>query len=434
MSRSSIAESAEQIYDAIYEEEDARVCKDISDAACSNVPHNFFLNAAAVALGKLADAVANTKTTLPWLLTSVGAPGWIAAALVPIRESGSMLPQLAIGGWVRQAPRRKWFYTGGAIVQALALLCVVLSVVWLEGSTAGLAALAAIVVFSLARGFCSVASKDVMGKTVPKTRRGRVNGLSASIAGFGTLVVVIILYQLPAGEYTYGALVLAAALMWVCAGLLYARIDEDSGASEGGANGFTQALSSLRLLVEDRPFRNFVIGRALLVGTALTAPFIVIMARERSETDLLYFLLAQGLASLLSGHFWGGFADRSSRSLMLVCGVGAGLLGCGLYFTDMFFAELTRTYWFLPACFFVLMVIHDGVRLGRKTYLVDLGGTEKRTDYVAVSNTMIGIVLLGAGILASIVQTFGSAMAILFFSVLAFIACLFVRTLPEVQH
>ena len=95
MNKPDLTSRAEQIYDAIYEdEEDARVCKDISEQACTNVPSNFFLQAGATSLGKFADAVANTKTTLPWLLSSVGAPGWIVPLLVPIRESGSMLPQM----------------------------------------------------------------------------------------------------------------------------------------------------------------------------------------------------------------------------------------------------------------------------------------------------------------------------------------------------
>jgi len=434
MSRPSLANAAGRIYDAIYEEEDARVCKDISDSACSNVPRNFFLNATAIALGKLGDAVANTKTTLPWLLTSVGTPGWILSALVPIRESGSMLPQLAIGGRVRKAPRRKWFYVGGAIVQALALCGVAFSVLLLEGTTAGLTALTGVVVFSLARGFCSVASKDVMGKTVPRTRRGRLNGLAASVAGFGTLIVAVILYQLQVSEQSFSVLVLAAAALWIGAAACYAHIDEEPGTTEGGVNGLAQAVSSLRLLLDDEPFRNFVFGRALLVGTALTAPFIVIMARERSDAELLFFLLAQGSASLLSSPFWGKFADRSSKSLLLVCGIATGLLGLGLFFIDRVAPEVTSTSWFLPTCFFLLMVIHDGVRLGRKTYLLDLGGTDKRIDYVAVSNTTIGIILLGAGVLASFVQTFGNAVAIAFFSVLALVACLFVRRLPEVQQ
>ena len=59
------------------------------------------------------------------------------------------------------------------------------------------------------------------------------------------------------------------------------------------------------------------------------------MARQRSDAELIYFWVAQGLASLLSGHFWGKFADWSSRVLMLVCALAAGLLGVVLFFTDL---------------------------------------------------------------------------------------------------
>ena len=434
MLQQSLKESAERVYDAIYEEEDARVCRDISDLACSNVPQNFFLNASAVALGKLADALANTKTTLPWLLTSIGAPGWIAPALVPIRESGSMLPQLVIGRWVRQAPIRKWFYSAGAVAQALALFGIVLSAVFLQGAAAGVTILVCVIFFSLARGFCSVASKDVMGKTIPKTRRGRVNGLSASAAGFGTVIAAAVLYQLEAGIAAYSSLIVSAGVFWLLAAWLYTRVEEDRGAVEGGVNGLSEAFSSLALLRDDAPFRNFVIGRAFLVGTALSAPFLVIMAQQQGNTALIFFLLAQGTASLLSGHFWGKFADRSSRKLLLTSGMAAGVLGALIFFLERFQPELTHTQWFLPGCFFVLMVLHDGVRLGRKTYLVDLGGKDKRTDYIAVSNTLIGVVLLLAGAIASLVQSLGNSVAILLFSLMAFVACIFIYKLPEAQE
>ncbi len=53
--------------------------------------------------------------------------------------------------------------------------------------------------------------------------------------------------------------------------------------------------------------------------------------------------------------------------------------------------------WFYPLAFFVLSVAHSGVRIGRKTYLVDMAGGTKRTDYTAVSNTVIGVLLLAVG-------------------------------------
>ena len=59
--------------------------------------------------------------------------------------------------------------------------------------------------------------------------------------------------------------------------------------------------------------------------------------------------------------------------------------------------DLLAKLWFLPLAYFILSVAHEGVRVGRKTYVVNLGTGNQRTDYVAISNTVIGILLLVVG-------------------------------------
>ena len=85
----------EGIYQKLVNEEDARVCKDIDDDACRVVPGNFFLQVITQFFTKLGDSIANPKTILAWLLAALSAPGIFTAFLVPVRESGSLLPQLA---------------------------------------------------------------------------------------------------------------------------------------------------------------------------------------------------------------------------------------------------------------------------------------------------------------------------------------------------
>ena len=69
--------------------------------------------------------------------------------------------------------------------------------------------------------------------------------------------------------------------------------------------------------------------------------------------------------------------------------------------------ELSGTIWFLPLAYFALSVAHSGVRVGRKTYVVDLATGNKRTDYVAISNTVIGVCLLLVGADRSLAATGG---------------------------
>lgn len=65
-------------------------------------------------------------------------------------------------------------------------------------------------------------------------------------------------------------------------------------------------------------------------------------------------------------------------------------------------AELTMagTVWFHAFALFLLAFAHQGVRLGRATYVVDLATQETRAAYTAVSNTVIGVLLLAFGALA----------------------------------
>ncbi len=90
-------------------------------------------------------------------------------------------------------------------------------------------------------------------------------------------------------------------------------------------------------------------------------------------------------------------------------------------------------FWIYPTAYFILGIAHSGVRLGRKTYVIDMAGGNKRTDYVAVSNTVIGVLLLIAGgisALASLVSTEG---VILMLSIFGFAGAYTSSKLPDTE-
>jgi hypothetical protein len=274
--------------------------------------------------------------------------------------------------------------------------------VWrLDGLQAGLAVSGLLVLFSLSRGFCSVSMKDVQGKCIPKARRGRLAGLASSISGFGTLGIsaLLIARKEDPSRAFYLALLFTGAVLWWAAALLFRFVREYDGETAGGENALLEAWQSLKLLRNDAPFRHFVITRSLLLCSALSAPFFVVLA-QRSTPDsrmLGAFLMASSLASSLSAAIWGWMADASSRDVMVrASGIAATIclaMGIGAYF----FRESSVPIWVIPAAYLVLSIAHAGVRIGRKTYLVDMAGGTKRTDYVAVSNTVIGVLLLITG-------------------------------------
>jgi hypothetical protein len=406
----------DRVYQQLVNEEDARVCRDISDDACRVVPGNFVLQVLTQFLTKLGDAVANPKTVLAWLMSALAVPPAFTAFLVPIRESGSLLPQLLIAAWVRRQAVRKWTFVLGSVLQGAAVAGMALIAVTLTGAAAGAAVLGALIVFSLARGLCSVASKDVLGKTVPKTRRGRVSGWSETLAGLITIGVGIsLMVGVDGGVETTRWLVLltAAAALWLVAAGTYSTIREYAGATEGGGNAISEAIGRLSLLKTDRSFRLFVIARSLLLCSALSAPFFILLAHDNTAGAALalgLFVIADGVAGLVSAQFWGRFADVSSRQVMIIAGLASALTGLALVAVVHGVPALADKAWLYPAFFFLLSVSHAGVRMGRKTYIVDLAGGNKRTDYVAVSNTVIGVVLLATGsigALSSVVSVSG---------------------------
>ncbi|MBE0485038.1 MFS transporter [Marinobacter sp.] len=390
----------DRLYGLIANEEDARICKDIPDEACREVPRNFFLILAANVLTKLGDLLISPKTVLAWMMSAVGAPA-LVAWLVPIRESGSMIPQMVIGAWVRRKAVRKWFWTLGSFGQAVSVVGMAASVWFLEGYAAGLGIVAGLIGFSLARGFCSVAMKDVQGKCIPKTRRGRLSGLATTLGGSLTVAMTALLFW-DRGDPTLGfytLLLLLAALLWILAGLLFAGVEELPGETGGGNNAMTEAIQSLSLLRDDAPFRHFVVTRALLLCSALASPYFVVLAQRESDAGWMLgvFLLASSLASSVSASFWGWAADTSSRRVIIRGATMASLICLLVGTAALVFGTGVGGAWFYPIAFFVLSIAHAGVRLGRKTYLVDMAGGNKRTDYTAVSNTVIGVLLLITG-------------------------------------
>ena len=315
-----------------------------------------------------------------------------------------MLPQLAIASIIRQCTVRKWVWVAGALVQALCIIAMLVSALTLTDHAAGYAILASLIVFSLARGFNSIASKDVLGKVIPKQQRGNISGLAASFAGFATLTFGLGLWYLQTLGFENGVYIalMLAVVMWLFAALSYSQIKEYAGATEGAKNGLVHALSKLTLLYEDKQFAHFVFTRALLLCSALSAPFYIVLASEQAfDFSLLAtFMALSGLASLVSAPIWGRLSDLDE-------------------------------FWLLPLCYFFLTVAHQGVRLGRKTYLVDMAQGNKRTDYVAVSNTVIGFLLLILGSVGLLNEYLSTAELILLYSLLGLAGAISAWRLPN---
>ncbi|MDN3557035.1 MFS transporter [Halomonas maura] len=431
--------SQSRLYEWLIGEEDSRMCRDIPEAACREQPRNFFLHLWAALGNKLADELASARLVLPWLLGVIGAPLWMVGLLVPIREAGALLPQLFVAGLIRGRPVRKWAWVAGGLLQALAAAALAVLALVGDGRLGGALVLGVLVALSLARGLSSIATKDVMGKTIAKRRRGTLMGWSGGLAGAATLAAggVLMLLEDRPGELALAGLLAVAALGWAVNALCAARIRETPGAMEGGENAWSAIRTGLRLLREDRTFLHFNLSRALLLASALALPYVALLGQRQGGAalgGLGVLVVVSGVAGMLASPVWGKRADASSRTVMRDGGLGTAaccLLGALFAWWP---AAWTQSVWPFALVYALLVIVHSGVRLGRKTYLVDMAGAEDRALYVALSNTLTGGLMLAVGgLVGALAQWLGPAALLAVLAATGLAAAASARRLPEVE-
>ena len=423
---------AEQIY-RLAIDDIGRSCRDIPETACQHQPKNFTRHVASLSLSKIADGLIDPKLVLSWLLTHLGASSTLIGLLVPIREAGALLPQLFTAGALRQLPQRKWAWAGGAVVQGLMALAMVLIALFGPEDSAPLLILTTLAVLALARSVCSVCYKDVLGKTVAKSARGSAAGLASSIAGAAIILFALCLIFGPVARFVLimGALSIAS-LAFISAALIFSTLSEEKGSTEGGRSAIRDALSSLHFLKTDPQLRLFILVRGLLTATALAPPFIVAAASEGGVLQTLgFFVLASAVASLLSGWVWGRLSDRSSRKVLIAAGVisGAILLAC----SAIIITEIVAPQIALPIGLFGLMLAYQGVRLGRSTHLVDMATEDTRAAYTALSNTVIGLLLLAGSGFGFLAEQTNIVLVLGVMAAMCGLAAVFALKLEEVQ-
>ncbi len=425
----------------------------------ANVARNGLRLVLANALQSSGDQTVSASTVLPWLFHALGVPAALTGVLVPIRESGSMLPQAFLTPVILRVRYRKWVFVTGALVQAASVAVMAATAALGQGLGAGLVIVAALAVFSLGRCLCSISSKDVQGRTMPKGQRGQINGLATVAAGLVAITLGLGIRLVGGADLAAGQLawlLAAGAALWVGVAAVYVGIrepaDPDEKAPERAVDEPTGKLPAVgeeqqdgfagifAVLGQDRPFRRFVSVRSLLLVSALSPPFVVALS-VRSGADQLAglggFIIASGLAALLGGGIFGRWADRSSRTLMTV---GAAVAS-GVILTVVLIVSLPGfdggSPWsnlLFVACYFLLTLMHTGVRVGRKTYVVDMADGDQRTTYVAVSNTVMGVILLLVGGISSLLASAGLEWALVFLAGMGLVGVLASARLPEVSH
>lgn len=424
---------SERLFRTLSGSKDAQgTAEGLSDQATRAEPTNFLRHVGALSMTKSADGLFDPKLVLSWLMSHLGAPAALIGLLVPIREAGALLPQLFTAPRIHHMAQRKWAWALAGLGQGIAAAALVLIGLTLTGWAAGVAACVAVAFLAVSRSVASVSYKDILGKTIAKTRRGAVTGTASSVSSVVVVAFALLLIFAPVDRYilVIGALA-AAAVLWGLAFAIFSTLREEKDPGEGRE----KVLAQLKLLKHKPMLRRFIYARGLLTGTALAPPYLIVLGAQAGNGTfeaLGASVLASALASFLSSYVWGRLADRSSKTVLALSGLfGAAALVLGVTLDLM---GLSATSWAIPLSLFLLMICYHGVRQGRSTYLVDLAPEDQRTAYTAVANTVIGVILLGSGVIGAVASAIGPHAALLSFAGLALAGAVVAFRLEEVEE
>ena len=408
-------------------------------AAQPKATRAYLLNVANGACTKLAEKLAGPDLVLPWLLGAIGAPSGIAAMLMPAKQAGSLLPQLMISGWIRTRPRRKWVWVAAGAFQALCLTAMVAAALWLPAASAGWSIAGLLLAFSIASGCGSVSFQDVTPKTVPSGARGRMLANRSAIGGAFALATGIWLSTGVKGTDALAPLLIligAAAVLWAAAAILFAAIPEEKSEPGEGRDPLEEMRRGLALMRQVTGFRRFLAARSALLSIEVATPIFVLFAQEHAGAtldDLGFYMVATGLAAVLSSPFWGAFSDDSARKVMTTSAALGVVAAAAALALPTLVPEDIR-HWAFAGVFLVLGVAVAGVRLGRKTYLADGAPENERPLYIAFSNTAAGIVAIGFMGLGIVTEATSVATTVVVLGGLAGLGFVLSRTMPKASR
>lgn len=423
---------SDQVYEYLIESGEERACDAISDDSCKEAPGNFLLNGLNGFCTKLAEQIASPGLIIPYVFSILGVPAFYSGLLVPVKNTGSLLPQLIVSAKIRAFRYRKYFWTAAGFFQGVMLLLMAFVFFKFEAGTVGVLVILLLLLFSIASGVGSISFKDVMGKTIPKGKRGRLLSFRATGGGVLTTVAGIVLYLFigkGSSIESFIILFITAGILWIISAVLFAMINEEPGATSGGRTPVEEAKKGWKLIHRDDNFRKFLITRALLLSIPLIQPFFILYATQKMDVELSglgFFVIATGVSNTISSPFWGLFSDRSSRKVMIVSATFA-LLISGYVIAFDYLPESWKSIYTFGPVFFLIIIAYGGARMARKTYLVDYAPAEERPLYVSVANTFMGVMTLLSGVLSLVAGFLGveaMILALMFLMILAIVAAI----------
>ena len=365
-----------------------------------------------------------------------GSTIWVGG-LSTVLTVAATLPQLFVARWIEPRPRKMPYLM-------LAIYLRVLSWGMLAGLTYAIGAsrprllawvlVGLLALFYAGGGLGGVPYTDIVGKIIPRERRGAFFGGQQALAGPLAVGAALLARQVLADvayPASYALLFGLASLLLLVASLGFWLIREPPRAEADGQVSSWREYGEQLWRAAHR--LGMLVGVQLFTGFSLMAlPFYIVYARQElgaAAGAIGWFMLAQVLGGVLGNLIWARLIDRyGSRRMLATCAVTSML-------TPLLAILLGRFGWsgLLPVIFLGGATFH-GRGVGFSSALLELAPAAERPTYSALNAVLIlpvAFLPLVAGVLLQ-----HWSYPVLFLIAASFIGAgaLLTRRLPEKSH
>ena len=360
-----------------------------------------------------------TTTVMPTFVRHFTDSSTVIGLINVIQTGGFLIPQLIVSNMIAHRERKKPVMIGvGFVYRFLPWLFALFLL--LNRDAAGALILAVFylgyLVFNVCDAIATVPWFDIMGKSVPPGRRGRMLGSAQVIGGLfaiggGQLVTRILSPAGPPFPLNY-ALCFAIAgvgvvLSWIMAMFVH-EVVQPVAETRMAFRDYLPALT--RVLRDDKQFLRLTLARLIGGMANMALPFYIIFGTDRlkfAPETIGLFVSAQVTGGLLAGTVLGFLNERSGSRAAIIASLTiqmlAPLLALLVFFGGASFGPYAL--WLYALVFVAVGVGQSSGILGFINFVLELAPPQERVTYVGLTNTLSGLLLFAPLIGAAVIQS-----------------------------
>ncbi len=341
------------------------------------------------------------NTVLPTFASTLTSSPFLIGLVSSIRSFGYLMPQIFVAGFIENRPMKKPFMMrAGYVMRSAGAILALSALIAKKNPQWALAVFfAALTVFAFADGFGGLPWMDIVARTIPQDRRGRLFGTMQAVGGSGSFVAGFLIQRLLShnGNYPLNYFtVMALGAFFMCCSLTAMHFIADPGGPT------PEKYSSLGTYLKRLPsawaqnplFRQLMVTRLLTGSFYLCLPFFAIHAQRELHFPVSVvglFVSAQMVGSVIGGPIWGYLGDRKGPHwvirIVALTTTATALLALGARLAVSCGAS-AMAYGLYLLLYFCVGTSFGGTWIGFSNYVFDISVEGNRATLMGLYNTI----------------------------------------------